>query len=78
MPEYRAYFLLDDDHIAGPPVVLICDDDEAAIEEAGALSSDQDIELWQLDRLVVRLPRRTDPAYGEGVAQWARIAMSKP
>ena len=59
MPECRAYFLLDDDQISGPPVVLICDDDKAAIEEAGALSSDHDIELWQLDRFIIRLSRLT-------------------
>ena len=46
-------------HTVGPPYELTCDDDEYAIAQARALVRDRDIELWQLDRLVIRLPRRT-------------------
>jgi len=58
MPQYRA-FLMNNHHTVGPPYELTCDDDEYAIAQARALVRDRDIELWQLDRLVIRLPRRT-------------------
>ncbi len=61
MPEYRAY-VISDDHIDGPPYVLIADDDETAIGLARKLVKKWDIELWQADRLVIRLSPRAGPA----------------
>jgi hypothetical protein len=50
------------DRIAGPPYHLIADDDAAAIAQARDLVTSRcDIELWQLDRFVIRLPR-TSPS----------------
>jgi hypothetical protein len=61
MPQYRAY-QMSGDRIAGPPYHLIADDDGAAIAQARDLVTSRcDIELWQLDRFVIRLPR-TSPS----------------
>ncbi len=58
MPQYRAY-LMNGDHTAGAPYVMIADDDEAAIAQARELVTSQyDVELWGLARLVIRIPRR--------------------
>jgi hypothetical protein len=61
MPEYRAY-LMDGDHIDGPPYVLVADDDGSAIALAWSLVRQNDIELWHLDRFVIRLFPPADPA----------------
>jgi hypothetical protein len=58
MPQYRAY-LMSGDHTVGAPYELICDNDDDAIARARRLDLDWDIEIWQLDRLVIRLPWRT-------------------
>lgn len=61
MLQYRAY-VIDAKRIVRPPYVLACVDDEAAIARARSLGSETDIELWQLDRFVIRLPRITGAA----------------
>jgi hypothetical protein len=45
-------------HIMGPPEVIICDTDAEAIEQATRLTDHRDygIQLWHLERLVIRLP----------------------
>jgi len=58
MPQYRVY-LMNGDHIVGPPHDLICENDDDATTMARLFVLDWDIEIWQLDRLVIRLPRRT-------------------
>ena len=60
MRQYRAYFI-DANHIVRPPDVLVCDDDDAAITRARSLVSASDIELWHLDRFVIRFPRVAGP-----------------
>ncbi len=54
MLEYRAYFITHDDHFQNVRV-LNCPDDATAITEAKKLLNGQDIEIWQLERMVVRL-----------------------
>jgi hypothetical protein len=53
--DYRLYHLDKSGHVAGPPDGLTCDNDETAIERARRLLDDHDLELWQRDRLVMRL-----------------------
>jgi hypothetical protein len=55
MADYRVYQLDESGHIRNPPKTLACESDEAAIQRAKRLIDGQDIELWQLDRLVIRL-----------------------
>ena len=54
VPLYRIYSIKDG-HFAGPPVVVECSNDEQALAKAWGQLDKQDIELWQLDRLVTRL-----------------------
>jgi hypothetical protein len=62
MPQYRA-FQMNGDRIAGPPYNLIADDDGAAVALARELVTSRcDIELWQLERFVIRLPRTDGPS----------------
>lgn len=49
------------DHVDGPPHVLVADDDGSAIALARELVRHRDMELWQLDRFVIRLLRRDRP-----------------
>lgn len=54
---YRAFRLNNAGQIVGPPIVLSSDDDGAAIDQAMLLVDvDHGVQLWQLSRLVVRLP----------------------
>ena len=55
MNEYRVYLVDKDGHVDGPPDGFTCESDEAAIERAKHLIGGHDIELWQMDRLVIRL-----------------------
>jgi hypothetical protein len=53
MPEYRAYILGSDGHFLDA-VELTCHDDEAAIKQAATLVDGHNIELWQLDRQIIK------------------------
>lgn len=55
MYDYRLYQLDRSGHIVGPPDGFSCENDEAAIESAKRLVDSHHVELWQLDRLVIRL-----------------------
>ncbi len=57
MAEYRAYIVGDDDHFQNVRV-LYCPDDATAIVEAKRLLDGHDIELWQLERMVIRLDHK--------------------
>jgi hypothetical protein len=55
MAEYQLYPVDKGGQVGGPPKIFSCDSDEAAINLARYLVHG-DVELWQLDRLVTRLP----------------------
>jgi hypothetical protein len=55
VPEYRVYHLDASGHVDGPPDDFTCKDDDTAIARAKQLVDGHDVELWDLDRLVVRL-----------------------
>jgi hypothetical protein len=55
VPEFRCYVINRDGHIVGQPTTADCDDDRAAVELAMQRFSGQDVEVWQLDRKVIRL-----------------------
>ncbi len=58
MAEYRAYTVGDDGHFSGFEPLVCCDDAEA-IKLARRLCDGHDIELWCLERMVIRLPAST-------------------
>jgi hypothetical protein len=55
MADYRAYIIGDDGHFIGAETLGTAADDAAAIEAAKRLVDEHDVELWDRDRLVVRL-----------------------
>jgi hypothetical protein len=59
MPHYRAY-LVAGERIIAPPFELVCENDDDAIARTGRHVLNWDIELWQGDRLVIRLRRRSE------------------
>jgi hypothetical protein len=57
MPEYRVYLTATDGRILGPAIVFECADDREALSKTSqATSSHAALELWQGNRLVMRLP----------------------
>jgi hypothetical protein len=59
MAEYRAYIVGDDEHFLGYEP-LVCGDEAEDIELARRLCDGHDIELWCLERMVIRLPAVTE------------------
>ena len=59
MAEYRAYTVGDDGHFSGFEP-FVCGDDAEAIELVRRLCNGHDIELWCLERMVIRLPAITE------------------
>jgi glycine cleavage system regulatory protein len=57
MVDYRAYIIGLDGHFYRS-VSLDCVDDAAAVEQARQLLDGHDIELWQLDRKVIRFDHK--------------------
>jgi hypothetical protein len=55
MPDYRAYIIGIEGRFIGAEVLSNHVDDAAAIEATKQLIDGHDIELWDRDRLVVRL-----------------------
>lgn len=55
---YRFYTLDRDGRIHSPPVERDCADDDAARKHGRKILDGHDIEVWQQDRLVVRLSHR--------------------
>jgi hypothetical protein len=55
MPDYRAYIVGKDGHFASVEFLDSHPDDAAAIEAAKQLLAGHDIELWDRDRLIIRL-----------------------
>ena len=58
MAEYRVFTVGIDEHFLGYEP-LVCGDDAEAIEMARRLCDGHDIELWCLERLVIRLSANT-------------------
>jgi hypothetical protein len=62
MPRYRLDLLSAADHIVGS-IVLTCDDDITAIAEmATNVSAEDGAELWQGQRLILRVPPASETA----------------
>jgi hypothetical protein len=59
--DYRVYFVGSDGHFVRF-VGLSCSDDAEAIEQAGRLVEDQDLELWSGERFIIRLLKKPDPS----------------
>jgi hypothetical protein len=55
---YRVYILSDDGHAEGPAQELTCGSDADAVVQARALAEGRAVEVWERDRMVVRLRRR--------------------
>jgi hypothetical protein len=55
MSAYRIYELTADDHVAAAPSIVDCPDDTAAIEKARQRLDHHIIELWRVDRCVIRM-----------------------
>jgi hypothetical protein len=57
MATYRVYFVeKDTQHYIGQPEVLECADDSDALAKAQHFVDGRDIEIWQSNRVVARLP----------------------
>jgi hypothetical protein len=62
MPEYRIFTIGPDGHFAGVPKIAEFADDEEVVEKALRTANGADIEIWNLERLVVRLPGNSPKA----------------
>jgi hypothetical protein len=59
MSEYRVYVNGRDGHFINA-IMLDCADDKAAIESAKQLINGHDIELWQGERIIAKLDRKSE------------------
>jgi hypothetical protein len=59
MTDYRVYIVGRDGHFVSA-IQLDCPNDNAAIESAKQFVNGHGIELWQRDRIVVKLDRKPD------------------
>jgi hypothetical protein len=55
MADYRLYFMDEQGHIRRA-LEFVCDDDAEAIQRAEQHVDGLDLELWQRDRVVAKLP----------------------
>jgi hypothetical protein len=55
VPDYRAYIIGRDGHFLGAEILSECADDETAEKAAQKLVGGDDVELWDRNRLVIRL-----------------------
>jgi len=58
---YRAYVFGPDNHIIQPPKLIEAFGDEQAIETARRMVDGHALEVWDQQRLVIRLEPRTGP-----------------
>jgi hypothetical protein len=58
MPEYRAYIIGIDGHFIKAEFLSNHANDAAAIEAARQLVDGHDVELWDRDRMVIRLAQK--------------------
>jgi hypothetical protein len=66
MQEYRIFTIGPDGHFAGVPNIVKFSNDNEAIEKAIPMANGADIEIWNLERRIMRLPGV--PAAGQGKA----------
>jgi hypothetical protein len=66
MREYRIFTIGPDGHFAGVPEIVKFSNDNEAIEKAIPMANGTDIEIWNLERRIMRLPGV--PAAGQGKA----------
>jgi hypothetical protein len=59
MSAYRVYFIDRENHISRAPEVIECVNDDEASDKALGFVDGHDVEVWNLSRLVVRLPRNS-------------------
>ena len=64
MQEYRIFTIGPDGHFAGVPKIVTFSNDNEAIEKAILMANGADIEIWNLERRIMRLPGV--PAAGQG------------
>jgi hypothetical protein len=62
MPEYRIFTIGPDGHFIGVPKIAEFADDKEVVETAMRTANGADIEIWNLARLVVRLPGNSPKA----------------
>jgi hypothetical protein len=56
MPTYRVYFIDRENHSCRPREVIECANDREATNKAHGFVHGHDVEVWSLNRLVIRLP----------------------
>ena len=56
MREYRIFTIGPDGHFAGVPEIVKFSNDNEAIEKALPMANGADIEIWNLERRIIRLP----------------------
>jgi hypothetical protein len=64
MPEYRIFTIGSDGHFTGVPKIAEFVDDKEVVNKAMRTANGSDIEIWNLARLVVRLPGNSIKASG--------------
>lgn len=69
MTAYRLYFLSANDHIEDVRI-LDCGSDQEALESAREFIDGRDLELWERDRFISRLPRVGAPWLAPGSCHW--------
>jgi hypothetical protein len=58
LPSYRIYFLNSEGHVDGPPIVIAGANDEEARQTAKQYIDGKDIELWDGERMVAKIPHK--------------------
>jgi hypothetical protein len=59
VPTYRLFRMLDERQILGPPTDMECAGDDDAISRARQLLDGHDLEVWQRERFITRLVRKS-------------------
>lgn len=58
MPRYRIFTVGRDAHFSGVPLIVECADGQEAVEKAMQLDTENDLEIWDHERMIARLPTR--------------------
>ena len=62
MPKYRIFTVGHDQHFVGVPKIVECVDDNEAVDKAMQLMNGLDVEIWDHERMVTRLPNSSPNA----------------